>query len=466
MPGYLYNRLLAAVAEGGPQRTAYSHDTTLSRRGLLARVDRRARELASMGLGRGHVVVLALSHGIEFLVTAMALSKLEAILLPSDPLADERSLTKTADIIPLRAYIGRPHPAAQPLWTNARAGYRASSRKRLTNSLLTVDLWEPPHSLEAPEQLRDTEVVMQTIAPGGTVRTMLRSAEQLHAIGAASAHALALDGESRLFSAQPLSAPQVFDVVVLGWVASAAQLALGEGAGLSTSSGLFANARRLVVFESFEGFVALARECKVSGASLPIDCALADPTLTPGEAKVLRNLGGQAPHQLLFVEEFGILAARALERGAAYEPAHGVRLEAGGKMELGGHEIVVCTPQQSRCIDAVDGPQSPADPFARTGYAGRFSRSGALCDVIGRDDGLVYIEARRICLDGIERAMLAHPRLTWARAQRVFTDDGTPLVQLEYRATGEAAVEDLREFAVGSLAPHMVPRAFVRLESP
>ena len=47
--GHFYTRLAEAVEHSGTPRSVYSQDTTLSRRGLLTRADRRARERAGLG---------------------------------------------------------------------------------------------------------------------------------------------------------------------------------------------------------------------------------------------------------------------------------------------------------------------------------------------------------------------------------------------------------------------------------
>ena len=54
--GQIYRWLEEAVPSAGSQRSLDSQDTTLSRRGLLIRADKRARELAGLKVGAGDVV--------------------------------------------------------------------------------------------------------------------------------------------------------------------------------------------------------------------------------------------------------------------------------------------------------------------------------------------------------------------------------------------------------------------------
>jgi acyl-CoA synthetase (AMP-forming)/AMP-acid ligase II len=157
-----------------------------------------------------------------------------------------------------------------------------------------------------------------------------------------------------------------------------------------------------------------------------------------------------------------------MERGEVFTPADGVELRGGAAMEVGGLEILARSEQLGVIVPPLP-PGEPAAPvqdlpgFIHTGYAGKWSRQGALIEVLGRDDGLVNLEGRRACLDSIEETMLEHRRLTWARASVQHDDDGDPKVVLEYRATGTTEVDDIEEHAIGHLPPFMVPRVFTRL---
>ena len=71
--GHFYARLVDAVERSGTPRSVYSQDTTLSRRGLLTRADRRARELVGMGIGARDLVALSMGNVAEFLILLVAL---------------------------------------------------------------------------------------------------------------------------------------------------------------------------------------------------------------------------------------------------------------------------------------------------------------------------------------------------------------------------------------------------------
>src|SRR4051812_10185612 len=109
----LYDWLLAAVNERGNANAAASNalvyrDTYLSWRGLVHRVDRRAQDLKSLGIGPGSWVGVMLGNVPDFVILSLALSKLGAVLVPIDPTTSSRDLDMILEAAPLRALITRP----------------------------------------------------------------------------------------------------------------------------------------------------------------------------------------------------------------------------------------------------------------------------------------------------------------------------------------------------------------------
>lgn len=464
-PGAMYRRLAEAVRRGGSTRSVYSQDTTLSRRGLLTRADRRARELTGCGVRPGDVVVLSMGNVVELLILMLAASKVGAVSMPVDPSGGDRPLREATQRLPVRAVIRRP----RGLETSAVEypdNYAVRSRKRLASSLLTIDVLEPLADLAAIELPADAELIAEARGIGGIVRSAVRTGAHIEAIGAAAAAALELEETTRLLCAQPFTAPRYLDAAVLGWLASEAQLVMAEGPSLLDVLPIARSYDNLVVIDSLRQFVDLARALKASSTTLEAKAVLPQATVPLSGARPLKQALGHSPRQLLSFEEVGIVASRVMERGRAFEPAPGVELRAGAEMEVGGNEILVRSDQGGTIIPALppDEPGSPADDdgFLHTGYAGKFGKKGLL-DVLGRDDGLVDLEGRRACLDSIEDTMLEHRRLTWVRAVWTQTPDGDAELGLQYRATGETDVDDIEEHAIGLLPTFMVPRTFERL---
>jgi cyclohexanecarboxylate-CoA ligase len=459
----MYARMAAAVARAGAPRSVYAQDTTLSRRGLLTRADRRARELTSLGVGPGDLVALSMGNVPLLLVLAIACSKLRAIAVPVDPANGDRALVDVARRLPLRLVVRRPRgPDAPPI--EYGEGYVRRSRRRLASSLLTAEALDPPDvpGLEIPG---DAEVIVEARGIGGMVRDVVRTGAHLEAIGRAAVSALGLDDGAKILCAQPFTVPRFFDAVVLAWLESESQLVMAEGPALSSVLPIARGQDNLTVVDSVRQFLELARSVRASGAPLPLRPVIPEATIPMATGRALGQAFGTAPTQMLLLEEIGVLAGRPLTRGARFTPAAGVELRPGAPMEAGGHEVLVDTVQAAECLPPVPMTEPGAiaqDSWRHTGYAGKFSRDGELVEILGRDDGLVSLEGRRACLDRIEDEVLTHRRITWARATVHTTDDGEPQVHLAYRASGDTEVEDLEEHAIGRLPPYMVPRTFDR----
>lgn len=461
-PGQLYQWLTQAVAGGGSARSLYSQDTTLSRRGLLTRADRRARELDGLGVGPGHLVVLSMGNVPEFVVLMLAVSKLGAVVVPLDAAYGDRTLRDAADRMPVSTVVRRPRgmetsPVEYP------DDYDIKSRKRLAGSLLTVDVLDPPDKPFAIPS--DTELLLEAHG-AGTVVDIARNGVQLEAIGRAAVEALDLDEARKILCAEPMTSPRYFDPVVLGFLASSSQLVMAEGPILQSVLPVLHDHRDPVVVDSVGQFMELARSFKASRTTAPLLPIIPQATVGLASGKGMKQAFTRPPRQLLQLEEIGVLAARTMERGQTFVPVADVALEPGDEIDGGGHEVLARSPQAGTLVRGVGDTEPGArtgDGAILTGYVGRFNRSGELTDVIGRTDGLVNLEGRRACLDTIEDAMIEHRRLTWVRAELEHTPDGDPHVRLEYRATGASEVEDIEEHAVGCLPPFMVPRAFSRL---
>lgn len=462
-PGHIYARLAAAVARSGTPRSVYAQDTTLSRRGLLTRADKRARELAGAGVTTGDLVALSMGNVPQLLVLLLACSKLRAVPVLVDPANGDRTLVDTAARLPLRAVVRRP----RGLETSAieyGGGYQVRSRRRLSSSLLTLDLLEPPGSILA-DLSADTELVMEVRGIGGVARDLVRTGPHLEAIGRAAVSALGIDDGARILCAQPFTVPRFFDPVVLGWLESESQLVMAEGPALHSVLPIARSYENLIVVDSLRQLLELSRALKVGGTTLPLRPVVPQATMPLATGRALKQAFGNPGAQLLLLEELGVLGAREIERGARFRVADGVQLTAGAPMQVGGQEVLAQTEPAPRSIPEIPAtePGAIADPpWRHTGYAGRFGKSGTLLEVLGRDDGLVALEGRRACLDAIEEVMLEHRRVTWAHATVRPTADGDPEVHVEYRATGTTEVEDLEEHVIGRLPPYMVPRVLTR----
>ncbi len=104
----LYQWLQRAARVQGNNKALVYRDNYLSWRGLLHRVDRRAQEFKAMGIRDGAWVGLMLGNVPDFVILALALSKLDAAIVPIDPTTGARELELMLTAAPLRALVTRP----------------------------------------------------------------------------------------------------------------------------------------------------------------------------------------------------------------------------------------------------------------------------------------------------------------------------------------------------------------------
>ena len=104
----LYEWLSSVASNRSSEKALVYRDTYLSWRGLLHRVDRRAQELHALGIAPGAWVGLMLGNVPDFVILALALSKIEAVIVPLDPTTGNRELEMVLEAAPLRALITRP----------------------------------------------------------------------------------------------------------------------------------------------------------------------------------------------------------------------------------------------------------------------------------------------------------------------------------------------------------------------
>ena len=438
--GQFYRWLDEVVPRAGSQRSLDSQDTTLSRRGLLIRADKRARELSGLKIGAGDIVALSMGNVAEFVILLLAVSKLGAIAMPVDPANGDRSLLGAASRLPVRAVLRRPRglensPLEYP------EGYKLLARRKLSGSLLEVDALEVPEELRAIELPADTEYICETAGADGVLHDVLRSGAHLRWIGENAAHMLDLGAGTHLACAQAFTSPRFFDPVVLGWLASEARLVMADNPTLESVLPPIGTYERLVVVDLLYSLQTAARALKAAGSGRELLPVIPQATIATSHGKMLKQIYGEHPRQLLLLEEVGILGVRAMHRGERFEPASGIELRPGAAHD-GGHEVlfrprlpVVTRPPLP--AGQPGGPVQGSPGWYHTGYLGHFNAQGALGEVPGRTDSLVNLEGRRASLRTIEAAMLRHRRITDAEA------------------TGLTDLDDLDEFMVDSLPPFM-----------
>jgi acyl-CoA synthetase (AMP-forming)/AMP-acid ligase II len=478
--GQFYQWMVQAVERGGTNRTLYTPDTTLSRRGVLDRAQRRARELSAMGIRAGDTVALSLGNVPEFIVLLIALSKLQVSTRLVDPANGDRTLLAALRRHPVKAVIRRPRgmenaPLDYPL------GYKLVSRRRLAGTLITIDVLEPTEEAPQPAAaLQGAELIIEAAGPDGVVRDIARDAAALQAIGSSAASSLGLEAIPRLLCSASLSVPRFFDPVVLGWMATDCALIMAEDPSINEALSLCRELGPVTAVDSLHGFLELSRQLRLARATRELSPIVPQALLPIHAATAMEAVFHHPARQLLLLEEMGILASRLMAKGEIYTPVAGIELQAGAAphgsitsaLPAEGREVLAAATFTCPIAPALESgqPGTPAHTagsdsagkFRHTGYLGNFGKRG-LIEVYGRLDNLVNLEGRRACLETVSEAMLAHRRVTWAQPVLSPDDAGDHVLHVRYVATGETVLEDLEEHMIGQVNPYMVPRRFIRL---
>src|SRR5262249_49806589 len=145
----LYDWLKKAAKVQGNNKALVYRDNYLSWRGLLHRVDRRAQEFRAMGIRQGAWVGLMLGNVPDFVILALALSKLKCTVVPIDPTTGARELQLIMATAPLRALVTRPRGSeatgsVPPPPPPEEEGELTEIRRRLQGTLLTCSVFKNP----------------------------------------------------------------------------------------------------------------------------------------------------------------------------------------------------------------------------------------------------------------------------------------------------------------------------------
>lgn len=503
----LYEWLSGIVTERGSEKALVYRDTYLSWRGLLHRVDRRAQELHSAGIGPGAWVGLMLGNVPDFVILALALSKLDAVAVPLDPTIGPKDLEMVLDAAPLRALITRPrggevtqipgsgsgssgtvHTAgvgSGPTRAGGSGPIRAApvvskhvpeNRRRLQGTLLTCSLYRRP-AQPSPAEAADSKValVQFTATIGGDPNGIIRTNENLDGLAKILTETLDLKSTDRILCAIPLHQSYGFDVGLISALCSGATLFLED----EVSAKRIAKLLRDHAIDFFPASPSLF------GALVKI------PTIKPLKVPNARYLssGSSLPPAIAdgFHERFGIRALSVYHTTQAGPLA----IDRAGRdpgtvgKAFSGVEIRVAAADGSKLPAGVIGPiwaRSPAssrravpdihlptrggaiaigghdgDGWFRTGDLGHLDRTGRL-SITGREDDLVKIDGRRIALGEVEGCLESFPKVKAAKARVIIDDLGGPMVVAQVVREGNCPAEDIIDHCARNLAPYKVPR--------
>jgi long-chain acyl-CoA synthetase len=489
----LYEWLSRVAGERSTGKALVYRDTYLSWRGLLHRVDRRAQELHAIGVAPGHWVGLMLGNVPDFVILALALSKIDAVVVPLDPTTGNRELEMILEAAPLRALITRPRggeggqataglpyyaaiPSARPV-AGPPSKFVPELRRRLQGTLLTCSLYKrAPLTGLAETSAAAPAVVELTATVGGDPKGVVKSDANLAAAARSIGRTLEVSGETRVLCTLPLHHSYGFEMGLLTTLAHGATLFLED----EVSPKRIAKLLREQQIDFFPGTPALYGALARVPTVKPLKIAAAR-FLSSGSA--LPPAIAESFHQRLGVRllscyhstQAGPLAIdrAGKDPGTVGRPFEDVELRVasprGEKLPTGESGPIwirsktlslVAVPKihlpkrddGGVPIGAIDG-----DGWFRTGDLGQLDKTGRLT-ITGREDDLVKVDGKRLALGEVEGCLEAFPKVKAAQA-RVVTDDlGGPMVVARVVPAGVCRAEDIIDHCARNLAPYKVPR--------
>ena len=477
---WLENTVQNRTAAGGSGHAIIYHDTYLSWRGLLHRVERRARELASMGIQTQDWVGLMLGNDPEFVVLALALSRLDAVVVPIDPTTGGRDLDMILDATPLRAIVTRPNaidPLAAPSGT-LRLGslphaprVAADSRHRVSGTLLTCSLY--PWTQPRLDTAESPEVVLFTLDSGGDPKAVLRGPTQLRGIADTLGAAFALGPDSNVLGAAPLFDCQGFDFGFLAALPHGATLFLDDGTTGPRLAKILYDQTIDLYAATPRDFALLARVTNAkplrehttrlvcSGIPLPGPVAracherLGVPVLScyhgceTGPAAM--DLAGNSP------ESVGTPLPGVEIRIASGDGA-GLAVGTTGPIWVRGAGVATTfLPTLPVRGDKIAVGRGLLEGWLRTGDVGHFDRANRL-HLSHREDDIVKVDRRRVALGEIESCLESLAHVKSAQAHVEYDDAGSTHIVVRITPGGRCKTDTMLDHCAKRLAPHKVPR--------
>jgi acyl-CoA synthetase (AMP-forming)/AMP-acid ligase II len=504
----LYDWLKKAAKVQGNNKAVVYRDNYLSWRGLLHRVDRRAQEFKSMGIKEGAWVGLMLGNVPDFVILALALSKLEAAIVPIDPTTGGRELELILAAAPLRALVTRPRGSEGSISANGtsspvppstlpRARVQrptsppppgaptptpsadaAEVRRRLQGTLLTCSVYKR----NPPEHGVDPIAVLLTSDSLGDPKGVLRTDKNTVAAVDQVIAALELSDKSKILVAVPLFHAYGWDLGFLPTLKLGATMFLEEEI----------SARRIGK---------LVREHDV-------DVLPGTPTMYAEMSKLptAKQLQLDKPRYLAagsrldqtvaddFANEYGVrvlscyhsteAATVTLEDTGKHpttvgKPIEGVELRIttpDGKPVPAGKEGLIWVKSKTlsaKSIGPFDAEESPGGKarasgmvtigaidkagWLRTGDLGKLDKNGRLM-ITGREDDVVKVDGKRVALGEVEGCLESFPKIKAAQATVVTDPMAGAMVVARVVTKQKCGAEEIIDHCARNLAPYKVPR--------
>lgn len=503
----LYDWLKKAAKAQGNNKAVVYRDNYLSWRGLLHRVDRRAQEFKSMGIKEGAWVGLMLGNVPDFVILALALSKLEAAIVPIDPTTGGRELELILAAAPLRALVTRPRgsegsisangvsapvppstlprarvqrpPTMPPGSVPTLAADAAEVRRRLQGTLLTCSVYKR----NPPDHGVDPIAVLFTSDSLGDPKGVLRTDKNSVAAVDQAIAALKLSDKTRLLVAVPLFHAYGWDLGFLPTLKLGATMFLEEEISarrigklvrehdvdvLPGTPAMYAELSKLPTAKHIE-----VKDAKYLAAGSKLEQAVADEFFSEYGVRLL-SCYHSTEAATVALEDTGKFPT------TVGKPIDGVEVRVttpDGKPAAGGKEGLIwvksktLSPKSIGPFDAEDAGGKAAarasgmvaigaidkSGWLRTGDLGKLDKTGRVV-ITGREDDVVKVDGKRVALGEVEGCLEAFPKIKAAQATVVTDPMAGAMVVARVVTKQKCGAEEIIDHCARNLAPYKVPR--------
>jgi long-chain acyl-CoA synthetase len=517
----LYDWLKKAAKTQGNNKAVVYRDNYLSWRGLLHRVDRRAQEFKSMGIKEGAWVGLMLGNVPDFVILALALSKLDAAIVPIDPTTGGRELELVLAAAPLRALVTRPRgsegsisangtsapvpPSTLPRSRVARptapppsfrlpgapaaaaatpAADAAEVRRRLQGTLLTCSVYKRSQ----PEHGFDPVAVLFTADSLGDPKGVLRTDKNTIAAVDHAITSLAMTEKTKLLVAVPLFHAYGWDLGFLPTLRLGATMFLEE----EISARRIGKLLREHEIDVLPGTPSMYAELSKLPTAKQLE--LKDPKYLAASSRLDQSVAD------LFFDKYGVkllscyhsteAATVTLEESGKYpttvgKPIEGVELRltaSDGKLSSAKEGLIwvkskTLSPKSigpfdheaeakggARANGVVAIGEVDKAGWLRTGDLGKLDKNGRLV-LTGREDDVVKVDGKRVALGEVEGCLEAFPKIKAAQATVVTDPMAGSMVVARVVTKQTCGAEEIIDHCARNLAPYKVPRRIEFCES-
>ncbi len=508
----LYDWLKKAAKVQGNNKAVVYRDNYLSWRGLLHRVDRRAQEFKSMGIKEGAWVGLMLGNVPDFVILALALSKLDAAIVPIDPTTGGRELELILAAAPLRALVTRPRGSEGSISANGTsapvppstlprsrvqrptqpprdgqpppmpAADAAEVRRRLQGTLLTCSVYKR----NPPQHGVDPIAVLFTADSLGDPKGVLRTDKNTVAAVEHAIAALDMTDKTKVLVAVPLFHAYGWDLGFLPTLKLGCTMFLEE----EISARRIGKLVREHEVDILPGTPSMYAELSKLPTAKKLE--LAKPKYLAAGSRLDQTVADG------FFNEYGVriqscyhsteAATVALEDTGKYpttvgKPIEGVEVKVTGAdgKPAGAKEGLIWVKSKTLSPKSI-GPFDEEKPAAsrasgmvaigsidktgwlRTGDLGKLDKSGRI-SITGREDDVVKVDGKRVALGEVEGCLEAFAKIKAAQATIVTDPMAGAMVVARVVMKQKCAAEEIIDHCARNLAPYKVPRRIEFVEA-